>query len=75
MDGQPAFGAVLNARVSAWNLGTHLFQETTLLYDIGDGLLSDTLCFLDIFEGVKFFGSLVFYHPDLSSTSICKYIT
>jgi hypothetical protein len=44
---------------------TNLFQEPSFLDDIGYSLLTDTSRFVDVFEGIEFFGALMLDHPHL----------
>jgi hypothetical protein len=44
---------------------TNLLEESPFLNNVGNCLLADATSFVDVFEGVKFFGALMLDDPHL----------
>jgi len=50
---------------TSWGRTMDLFEETTLLDNVGDCFHLYTLCFIDVLESVEVFGLLVLDNADL----------
>jgi len=44
---------------------TNLLEESPFLNNVGNGLLANATSFVDVFEGIKFFGALMLDDPHL----------